>query len=100
MNAFGQLLELVAYILPISAPGLADVDNYVQFLPAVVQRLSRFGELDGSCVSAMRKANGGAGIYSGSRKHLSATGKIVGQDANACNVITNHCKYQIGRAHV
>ena len=87
MNGFGKREKLIPDILPISAPGLADIDYRIEFLAAVVERLAGFGKFDGGGVPAVGKANGRAGVDRGSSKQFSAPGQVVWQDADACHVI-------------
>src|SRR5271169_3977637 len=87
VNGLSQSHKLIVYILPVSAACLADVDDHIEFLTAIPERLVRLGQLDGGGVAAMRKANGGAGVYGASGQLLSATRESKGHDAHAGDVV-------------
>ena len=62
VGGFGQDANFALDVMPVAAAGLADVDDHVEFGGAVFECLLHFGELDGSGVAAVRKADGGAGL--------------------------------------
>src|SRR5271166_991239 len=89
MGGLRKSRKLIAYILPISAEDLADINHRVQLLPAVFERLFDFGKLDRGRVSTVRESYRRTGADRGSRQQFSAPGQIIGHYADACNVISD-----------
>ena len=61
-------LQVAADVIPIPAEDLADVDDHVEFLAAVVEGGPRLGQLDGRRVAPVREADGGPGLYRAAAK--------------------------------
>jgi hypothetical protein len=63
MAGLDDSADLVPEVVPVTAPGLADVDDHIELLRALAERGARLGDLHRDRMAPVGEADGRAGLH-------------------------------------